>query len=243
MKDENDKNTHDAFVTFEQLERETFIGNALASGGHYQAIREETFHRVSGHRYLGSKTPDVVRDLWATDRELISWMEKQYGKYDLDAAASEDNAVCKKFYDEKTDCLKIWWGKNKHIWLNPPYSHPDPFVKKAIEQMEHGNQIDMLLPGDNSTAWFAEARRNAAEIIWIEADLIKEPGSEQEYCRTGRLSFISALTGEPVDGNNKGSVIFIMRQLKEGEEQKTRYVSISEICPGVSRKRPRKRSV
>ena len=168
-------------------------------------------------------------------------MESRYGKYDIDAAANADNAVCEKFYDEKRNCLKIWWGKGKHIWLNPPYSHPDPFVKKAIEQMDHDNQIDILLPGDNSTAWFAEARKNAAEIIWIEAEITEI--EQQEYCRTGRLAFISGLTGKPVDGNNKGSVIFIMRKLKEGETQQTHYVSVSEICPGVSRKKPRKRSV
>lgn len=241
MKDSTDKDTNDAFVTFDQLERENFITSALISGGHYQAVKPDPYYQVTGNRYAGSKTPDVVRDLWATDREVIEFMEDRYGAYDLDAAASKENAVCEKFYDEKTDCLKRWWGKGKHVWLNPPYSSPDPFVKKAIEQMEHGNQIDMLLPADPSTAWFAEARRNAAEVIWIEGDLYEI--DEVEYCRSGRLSFISGLTGEPVQGNNKGSVIFIMRTLAPGETQKTSYVSISEICPSVTNKRPRKRSV
>lgn len=237
MIDENDKST----MTFDELQNGLYSMAGLVSGGHYQALRQDPFFTVSGNRYAGSKTPDSVRDLWSTDPEVVEWMEGRYGKYDIDAAASESNAVCDKFYDEQRNCLKIWWGKNKHIWLNPPYSHPDPFVKKAIEQMEHGNQIDMLLPGDNSTAWFAEAQKKAAEIIWITAEITKE--AEQEYCRTGRLSFISALTGKAVDGNNKGSVIFVMRELKEGEVQQTHYVSISEICPGVSRKRARKRSV
>lgn len=242
MKDVTDKDTHDAFVTFEQLEHENFVTNALVPGcGYYSAVKPDTYYQVTGNRYAGSKTPDIVRDLWATDRDVIRYMEERYGKYDLDAAASENNTVCDKFYDEKTDCLKRWWGKNKHVWLNPPYSHPDVFVKKAIEQMEHDNQIDMLLPGDNSTAWFAEARKNAAEIIWIEGDITEVEGIE--YSRTGRLSFISALTGKPVDGNNKGSVIFVMRKLKEGEVQQTRYVSITEICPSVLRKRAKKRSV
>lgn len=242
MIDSNDKYTYDAFVSFEQIERENFVANALVPGnGHYQAVKPDTFYQVTGNRYAGSKTPDAVRDLWATDRELISWMESRYGKYDIDAAASANNAVCKKFYSEQDSCLDIEWGSYQHIWLNPPYSHPDPFVKKAIEQMEYGNHIDMLLPGDNSTAWFAEARRNAAEIIWIEAEITKI--DQQEYCRTGRLAFISGLTGKPVDGNNKGSVIFVMRKLKDGETQQTHYVSVSEICPGVSRKKPRKRSV
>lgn len=227
-------------VTFEQIERETFIGNALATGGHYQAVKPNQYFKVTGNRYNGSNTPDVVRDLWSTPSELVAWMESEYGDYDIDAAASKENAVCEKFYSKETNCLKRWWGSNKHIWLNPPYSNITPFVKKAIEQMEHGNQIDILLPCDTSTGWFYEAQQKAAEIIWITGEVYQEDGTE--YSRTGRLAFTSALTGKPVQGNNKGSVIFIMRELKEGEQQKTRYVKISDICPSVADRRARKRS-
>lgn len=227
-------------VTFEQIERETFIGNALATGGHYKAVKPNQYYKVTGNRYNGSNTPDVVRDLWSTPSELVSWMEIEYGDYDIDAAASKENAVCEKFYSKETNCLKRWWGSNKHIWLNPPYSNITPFVKKAIEQMEHNNQIDILLPCDTSTGWFYEAQQRAAEIIWITGEVYQEDGTE--YSRTGRLAFTSALTGKPVQGNNKGSVIFIMRELKEGEQQKTRYVKISDICPSVAERRARKRS-
>lgn len=227
-------------VTFEQIERETFIGNALATGGHYQAVKTNQYFKVTGNRYNGSNTPDIVRDLWSTPYELVAWMESEYGDYDIDAAASKENAVCEKFYSKETNCLKRWWGSNKHIWLNPPYSNITPFVKKAIEQMEHNNQIDILLPCDTSTGWFYEAQQKAAEIIWITGEVYQEDGTE--YSRTGRLAFTSALTGKPVQGNNKGSVIFIMRELKEGEQQKTRYVKISDICPSVADRRARKRS-
>lgn len=227
-------------VTFEQIERETFIGNALATGGHYQAVKTNQYFKVTGNRYNGSNTPDVVRDLWSTPSELVEWMKIEYGDYDIDAAASKENAVCEKFYSKETNCLKRWWGSNKHIWLNPPYSNITPFVKKAIEQMEHKNQIDILLPCDTSTGWFYEAQQRAAEIIWITGEVYQEGGTE--YSRTGRLAFTSALTGKPVQGNNKGSVIFIMRELKEGEQQKTRYVKISDICPSVAERRARKRS-
>lgn len=171
--------------------------------------------------------------MWSTPQEIVEWMESEFGEYDLDAAASQENAVCEKFYSKETNCLKRWWGSNKHVWLNPPYSNPTPFIKKAIEQMEHNNQIDVLLPADNSTAWFYEAQKNAAEIIWITGEVYEEGGVE--YSRTGRIAFVSGLTGEPVQGNNKGSVIFVMRKLKEGEEQKTRYVKISDICPLCNR--------
>ena len=97
-------------VTFEQIERETFIGNALATGGHYQAVKPNQYFKVTGNRYNGSNTPDIVRDLWSTPSELVAWMESEYGDYDIDAAASKENAVCEKFYSKETNCLKRWWG-------------------------------------------------------------------------------------------------------------------------------------
>ncbi|QJT70564.1 UNVERIFIED_ASMBLY: putative DNA N-6-adenine-methyltransferase [Shigella phage 2019SD1] len=160
-------------VTFEQIERETFIGNALATGGHYRAVKPNQYYKVTGNRYNGSNTPDIVRDLWSTPSEVVEWMESEYGDYDIDAAASKENAVCEKFYSKETNCLKRWWGSNKHIWLNPPYSNITPFVKKAIEQMEHNNQIDILLPCDTSTGWFYEAQQKAAEIIWITGEVYR----------------------------------------------------------------------
>lgn len=247
MKDTFDTETFDGFqdeedLTWDEIFTEQCQANALACGGHYQAVRPSVYYQVTGNRYAGSNTPDVVRDAWSTDPEVIAFMEARYGKYDLDAAASKENAVCAKFYDEKTDCFKRWWGTNKHIWLNPPYSDPTPFVHKAIEQMQHNNQIDLLLPADTSTAWFVDALKHAAEVIWITGHVYTDEQG-RECSRSGRLAFISALTGKPVSGNNKGSVIFIMRQLKEGEKQETHYVSIADICPSVMQKRHRPRNL
>lgn len=241
MKDEFDTETQDAFETFEDLMTANYLAESLITGGHYQSVIGKPFFKVSGNRYAGSKTPDAVRDLWSTPKEVVEYMANRYGDYNLDAAASEQNAVCELFITKEEDCLEVDWGNNAHIWLNPPYSNPDPFVLKAIEQMENGNQIDMLLPADNSTAWFRDAQRHAAEIIWITGETWEEGG--KQYSRTGRLAFTSALSGQPVQGNNKGSVIFVMRKLNEGESQKTHYVPISDICPSVMNKRAKARSL
>ena len=238
MKDTFDTETHDAFITFEEIDTQYKIANCLATGGHYQAVKPNQFYAVTGNRFAGSKTADKFRDKWRTPPEIVKWLERRYRPFDLDAAASETNAVCEKFYDESTNCLKRWWGKGKHVFLNPPYSNPDPFVLKAIEQMEHDNQIDILLNADNSTAWFRDAQKNAAEIIFIVADV----DEENKTSRTGRLSFISEETGEATQGNNKGSVIFVMRTMQEGESQQTHYVPITEIFHDLLSKKAKKRS-
>lgn len=248
MKDELDTKTGDAFqvekeLTLEELAHPVFIQDCLSTGGHYQAVRIHPDMVVSGRRYAGSKTPDAVRDLWSSPRDVVAYMAERYGAYDLDAAASASNTVCEKFYDEKTNCLKRWWGKNKHVWLNPPYSNPLPFVEKAAQQAKDGNQIDILLPADNSTAWFRLAQMNAAEIIWVVADIeyhIEDNEIVVDGSHSGRLAFISGDTGKPVDNNNKGSVIFVMRELKEGEQQQTNYISVGDLCPSVKNKRMRK---
>lgn len=243
MKDENDSNTEDAFISFEEVERQDFITSGLVAGGHYQVSPAPSCCKVSGKRYLGSQTPDVVKDLWATPKEVIDFMIKRYGKYDLDAAATPENAVCDKFYNEQQNCLKRWWGSKKHVWLNPPYSNPLPFVEKAAEQARNGNQIDTLLNADSSTAWFRLAQMRAAEIIWIVADIEYEVTDDEvviESSHSGRLAFTSAETGQPVSGNSKGQVIFIFREMAEGEHQQTHYISIGDICPSVKNKRKRK---
>ncbi|ALT58180.1 Dam methylase [Escherichia phage JMPW2] len=98
MKDFNDIETIDFAETGCSFTRE-----AIAFGGYYQALKTPTCKEISGRRYKGTNTPDVVRDLWSTPREVIAYLEGRYGKYDLDAAASEENKVCEKFYSQETN--------------------------------------------------------------------------------------------------------------------------------------------
>lgn len=52
----------------------------------------------------------------------------------------------------------------------------------------------MLVPADTSVGWFKEATLSASEVRFITA---------------GRLAFINPVTGKPVSGNNKGSMLII----------------------------------
>lgn len=149
--------------------------------------------------YGGSKTPLDQRDLWRTPPALFASLDAEFC-FQLDAAATPHNALCRKFITAEQNTLETPWADYMsipgYVWLNPPYSDITPFVKKAAA--ESLNQIGtvMLVPADTSVGWFKEAIQTASEVRFITA---------------GRLAFINPVTGKPVSGNSKGSILIIWR--------------------------------
>lgn len=149
--------------------------------------------------YGGSKTPLDQRDLWRTPPAIFVSLDAEFC-FQLDAAAAPHNALCRKFITAEQNTLETPWADYLnvpgYVWLNPPYSDIMPFVKKAAS--ESANQIGtvMLVPADTSVGWFKEAIQTASEVRFITA---------------GRLAFINPVTGKPVSGNNKGSMLIIWR--------------------------------
>lgn len=149
--------------------------------------------------YGGSKTPLDQRDLWRTPPALFAALDAEFC-FRLDAAAAPHNALCRKFITAEQNTLETPWADYLnvpgYVWLNPPYSDITPFVKKAA--VESSNQIGtvMLVPADTSVGWFKEAIQTASEVRFITA---------------GRLAFVNPVTGKPVSGNNKGSMLIIWR--------------------------------
>nr|WP_131076626.1 phage N-6-adenine-methyltransferase [Klebsiella quasipneumoniae] len=153
--------------------------------------------KKSAGDYGGSKTPVYQRDLWRTPPALFACLNAEFC-FQLDAAAAAHNALCRKFITAEQNTLETSWADYLsipgYVWLNPPYSDITPFVKKAAA--ESTNQIGtvMLVPADTSVGWFKEAIQTASEVRFITA---------------GRLAFINPVTGKPVSGNNKGSMLII----------------------------------
>lgn len=153
--------------------------------------------KKSASDYGGSKTPVEQRNLWQTPIPLFVALDAEFC-LTLDAAASADNALCNRYITEQQDTLVTPWGdflvQPGYAWLNPPYSDITPFVQKAA--VESKNQIGtvMLVPADTSVGWFREAIETASEVRFIVG---------------GRLAFINPVSGKPVSGNNKGSMLII----------------------------------
>lgn len=153
--------------------------------------------KKSAGDYGGSNTPADQRDLWRTPPALFACLNAEFC-FQLDAAAAAHNALCRKFITAEQNTLETPWADYLsipgYVWLNPPYSDITPFVKKAATESENQIGTVMLVPADTSVGWFKEAIQTASEVRFITA---------------GRLAFINPVTGKPVSGNNKGSMLII----------------------------------
>lgn len=154
---------------------------------HYDNERENK--KSTEHK---SNTPANIKDLWQTPVEIFNTLNDEFW-FTRDVAASEENSLCNECITEEDNAITEAWGAVN--WCNPPYSDITPWVKKAIEQHRHGRTTVMLVPSDTSVKWFKLAYESCNEVRFI----------------SGRLSFINADTQKPVNGNNKGSVLFIWR--------------------------------
>lgn len=146
--------------------------------------------------YGGSTTPPEHRDSWQTPPEIFAALNRDF-RFVADVAASEHNHLLPVYFTEKDDALEQDWAGQLPIgfaWCNPPYSDISPWVKKAAEEWRKGIGTVMLVPADTSVGWFSLARGSCTEVRFII---------------DGRLSFIRADTGKPVNGNNKGSMLLI----------------------------------
>ncbi|VEH66674.1 phage N-6-adenine-methyltransferase [Rodentibacter pneumotropicus] len=136
--------------------------------------------------------------------------------FHLDGCANEKNAlrplwigsgskICEDFLSD--DLLErlldevVEQADMLRLFVNPPYSDPLPFVKRAAELKQAGYLVVMLLPADKSTKWYKVIQENATEVI----DIIG-----------GRINFLHPVTGEEVKGNNKGSMVAVFDPFMQG---------------------------
>ena len=127
---------------------------------------------------------------WSTPPELFDRLNALY-HFDLDAAATPENAKCKRFFTAEDDGLSQKWGGV--VWCNPPYGREiKKWVRKGYEEAQKpGTVVVMLLPARTDTAWF------------------------HDYCRKGDVLF---LRGRLKFGGSKNSAPFPSMIVKFGGE-------------------------
>ena len=120
---------------------------------------------------------------WETPWEFFRLCSKLFGPFDLDAAASEHNALCDRFFSREDNALvRTWIGSR--VWCNPPYGRDiHKWVSKAFVEVANGNagSVAMLVPARTDVAWFHRLIFCNPFDVWV-----------QVYFVLGRLLFGSA---------------------------------------------------
>jgi phage N-6-adenine-methyltransferase len=117
---------------------------------------QQTARRGSIAEVDDRRTPP---DLLAECSELVG-----VAAFDLDVAASHDNAIADAYYTvDRSGLEHPWFG---HVWCNPPYSDIRPWVEKAWER--EADTVTMLLPANRTEqAWWQdliEPKRRTDEL-------------------------------------------------------------------------------
>lgn len=109
------------------------------------------------------------RNDWSTPWPLFRLLDEEFN-FTLDAAASIDNAKCKRFFSEEQDGLTQSWA-GERIWLNPPYGKETPrWVEKAFRETQSGNcelAVCLVVPRTDTEWWYLFAQY-ASEIRFLK---------------------------------------------------------------------------
>lgn len=117
-----------------------------------------------------------------TPRKLFDYLDSIY-QFNLDAAATRENALCADFLTKEDNSLVHPWG-GKRVWCNPPFTQKTAFLQKALTEARFYNTlVVMLLPTSTGTYWWRDYVMQANEIL----------------CHRGRLKFAPFKESAPFD--------------------------------------------
>ena len=139
-------------------------------------------------------------DEWSTPDYIWKFMQHIVGRFDFDAAATKENAICKKY---TSDALNDEWS-GQTIWLNPPYSQIQKFIEMACTQSLSGKTVVCLVPARTDTGWWHDYALKADAIFYLR----------------GRLKFGGHRNSAPFP-----SAILIFNQKKKLKAQPHKFIS------------------
>jgi len=107
-----------------------------------------------------------MSDNYATDEKIMALFDDWF-----DPCPLNENPY--------VDGLVMEWGDKTYV--NPPYSNPLPWVKKAIKESKKGKTVVMLLRMDTSTKWFKELQEAGSTFLWINGRLRFNTGKPANF--------------------------------------------------------------
>lgn len=144
---------------------------------------------------MNEKPQDWTSDDWSTPPEIVHEFEREFGAFDLDVCARPETAKAPRFFTKADNALLQPWFAER-AWMNPPFSDPAPWLRKAIYETEVGRcqLLVALLPAATDTRWFHDFVLGRSEVRF----------------KRGRIKFYGWM-GTPIGSPKAGTVFAIYR--------------------------------
>ena len=120
---------------------------------------------------------------WCTPQDFFENLDAEFN-FTLDAAATNENALCAEYFTKDRDALtRPWNPKTGAVFCNPPYGREiGKWVKKAHDEaQEHGITVVMLLPARTDTSYFHDYIYGKAQIRFLRGRLRFTDSLGREY--------------------------------------------------------------
>ena len=163
----------------------------------------------------GGKQKSKSSEVFTKDNEYYTpkSVVDYFGVFDYDPATTPEKASefgIKEYDTVETDGLSSDWTKYKRIWINPPFTGKNDFVRKAYETYrESKNDIYILLPIEFlTTKRFHDASQGMGGKLYIPS---------------GRINFQSGI-GKQGKSPAFGSIV-----LKVQDTWEVELISIDDI--------------
>jgi phage N-6-adenine-methyltransferase len=140
---------------------------------------------VSGPTIRRGKSKQDYR----TPQDVITAVKRRFGieSFLVDLAADAKNAHTFLYFDEAHDSLTQAWGglfggfhNHEYGWLNPPFSHITPWVKKSYEESRKGARILVLIPASTGSNWWKDHVHGKAFVLLLNGRITFE-GCQDPY--------------------------------------------------------------
>lgn len=109
-----------------------------------------------------------------TPPDLFRRLELEFGRFDVDAAATDENHLAPAWYTSSNSGLTNPWRVHGSPWItrvfvNPPYGRDvGAWLEKAARECDVGCLVVLLLPARTDTRWFHDvvvAGRHEVRLI------------------------------------------------------------------------------
>ena len=136
-----------------------------------------------------STTPQGDGDRWRTPPDLFARLDRDYGPFDLDAAAEAHNALTPRWLGPGSalavDARAVRWAEyGRRVIVNPPYS-PGMIAALMVRGWELALALDgaatFIVPSNTDTGWYHD-------FIWDQTRRRFRRGVEVEFPK-GRIKF------------------------------------------------------